>query len=61
MGKQVKELLKNKDLTVLTDRGYFISKDIVDPQDVGMTPLVPSVDSSGSEKNRHSQLIVVSL
>tara|TARA_R110001592_G_C13120584_1_gene745777 strand:- start:77 stop:964 length:888 start_codon:yes stop_codon:yes gene_type:complete len=50
MGKQAQEALKNKDLTVLADKGYFSSKDIVDAQDAGMTPLVPSIDTSGSEK-----------
>ncbi len=50
MGEQAQEALKNKDLTVLADKGYFSSKDIVDAQDAGMTPLVPSIDTSASNK-----------
>ena len=50
MGKQAQAALKNDDLTVLADKGYFSSKDIVEAQDAGMTPLVPSIDTSGSEK-----------
>jgi len=50
MGKQVQVALKNNDITVLADKGYFSSQDIVDAQDAGMTPLVPRIDTSGSEK-----------
>ena len=50
MGKQAQVALRNDDITVLADKGYFSSQDIVDAQDAGMTPLVPSIDTSGSEK-----------
>jgi len=50
MGKQAQVALKNDELIVLADKGYFSSQDIVDAQDAGMTPLVPSIDTSGSEK-----------
>jgi transposase len=50
MGKQAQVALKNDDITVLADKGYFSSQDIVDAQDAGMTPLVPNIDTSGSAK-----------
>lgn len=50
MGKQAQAALKNKDITVLADKGYFSSQDIVDAQDAGMTPLVPKIDTSGNDK-----------
>ena len=50
MGKQAQAALKNKDLTVIADKGYFSGQDIVDAQDAGMTPLVPRIDTSGSDK-----------
>lgn len=50
MGKQAQTALKNDEITVLADKGYFSSKDIVEAQDAGMTPLVPNFDTSGSEK-----------
>mgnify|MGYP000046386084 FL=1 len=50
MGKQAQVALKNDELIVLADKGYFSSQDIVDAQDAGMTPLVPSIDTSGSDK-----------
>jgi hypothetical protein len=50
VGKQAQVALKNDELIVLADKGYFSSQDIVDAQDAGMTPLVPSIDTSGSDK-----------
>jgi len=49
-GKAAQEELNNKDITVLADKGYFSGQDIVDAQDAGMTPLVPRIDTSGSDK-----------
>jgi len=50
MGKQAQVALKNDALTIIADKGYFSSQDIVDAQDAGMTPLVPRIDTSGSAK-----------
>jgi len=50
MGKLAQTALKNKDITVLADKGYFSSQDIVDAQDTGMTPLVAKFDTSGNDK-----------
>ncbi|KZZ65780.1 IS1182 family transposase, partial [Oleiphilus sp. HI0128] len=50
MGQQAQAALKNDEITVLADKGYFSSKDIIAAQDAGMTPLVPNFDTSGSEK-----------
>jgi len=50
MGKLAQTALRNKDLTVIADKGYFSGQDIVDAQDAGMTPLVPRIDTSGSDK-----------
>jgi transposase len=50
MGKQAQVALKNKDITVLADKGYFSGQDIVDAQDAGMTPLVSISDTSGNDK-----------
>ena len=50
MGKLAQIALKNEDLTVLADKGYFSSQDIVDAQNAGMTPLVPKTDTSGNDK-----------
>ena len=50
MGKQAQAAIGIKEITVIADKGYFSSQDIVDAQDEGMTPLVPGIDTSGSEK-----------
>ncbi|MFT6905089.1 MAG: transposase [Oleiphilaceae bacterium] len=50
MGKQAQDATGINEITVLADKGYFSSQDIVDAQDAGMTPLVPGIDTSGSEK-----------
>jgi len=50
MGKQAQVALKNDELTVIADKGYFSSQDIVDAQNAGMTPLVPRIDTSGNDK-----------
>jgi len=50
MGVEAQDALHNKDLTVLADRGYYSSLDIKDSEDAGMNVLVPSSDTSASEK-----------
>jgi hypothetical protein len=50
MGKQAQVAVGIKEITVIADKGYFSSQDIVDAQDSGMTPLVPEIDTSGSDK-----------
>jgi transposase len=50
MGKQAQEAVGINEITVLADKGYFSSQDIMDAQDAGMMPLVPNFDTSGSEK-----------
>jgi len=50
MGKQAQAALRNKNITVLADKGYFSGKDIMDAQDAGMTPLVARFDTSGNGK-----------
>tara|TARA_R110001599_G_C12153614_1_gene651690 strand:- start:189 stop:1229 length:1041 start_codon:yes stop_codon:yes gene_type:complete len=50
MGKQAQAAIGIKEITVIADKGYFSSQDIVDAQGEGMTPLVPGIDTSGSEK-----------
>ena len=50
VGKMAQDALKNKDITVIADKGYFSGQDIKDTEDAGMTALVPKGDTSGSEK-----------
>ncbi|MCP3851107.1 MAG: IS1182 family transposase [Gammaproteobacteria bacterium] len=50
VGKQAQDALKNKELTVIADKGYFSGPDIKDAQDAGMITLVPKGDTSGSDK-----------
>jgi len=50
MGKQAQVALKNKDITVLADKGYFSGQDIMDAQDACMIPLVARFDTSGNGK-----------
>jgi len=50
MGKQAQAALRNKNITILADKGYFSGKDIMDAQDAGMTPLVARFDTSGNGK-----------
>jgi transposase len=50
MGKQAQEAVGINELTVLADKGYFSSQDIMDAQDAGMTPLVSRFDTSGNDK-----------
>lgn len=50
MGKQAQAAVGINEITVLADKGYFSGQDIVDAQDAGMIPLVPRIDTSGSEK-----------
>jgi transposase len=50
MGTQAQEAVGINELTVLADKGYFSSQDIMDAQDAGMTPLVSKFDTSGNDK-----------
>jgi len=50
MGKQAQEAVGINEITVLADKGYFSSQDIMDAQDAGMTPLVSRFDTSGNDK-----------
>ena len=50
MGVEAQDALHNKDLTVLADRGYYSGLDIKDSEDAGMNVLVPSSDTSASER-----------
>jgi hypothetical protein len=50
MGKQAQAAIGIKEITVIADKGYFSSQDIVDAQDAGMTPIVPKFDTSGNDK-----------
>ncbi len=50
MGVKAQDALNNKELTVLADRGYYSGLDIKDSEDAGLKVLVPSSDTSASEK-----------
>ena len=50
MGKKTQAALKEKDITVIADKGYYSGVDIKDCQDNGMAVIVPKGDTSGSEK-----------
>lgn len=50
MAQQTQEVLQDKAITVMADKGYFNGPDIKATQDAGMTPLVSKGDTSGSEK-----------
>jgi hypothetical protein len=50
VAKQVQEVMKKKDITVLTDKGYFNRLDIKASHDLGITVNVPQTDTSGSSK-----------
>jgi hypothetical protein len=46
----VQEALNRKDITLITDKGYFSRNDIKATQDLGAMALVPQTDTSGSKK-----------
>ncbi len=48
MAKQAKEALGTEELTVITDRGYFKSEEILECTQSGITPLVPKSITSNS-------------
>jgi len=48
MAKQARRAMRTKELTILADRGYFNSPEILDCAKTGMTPLVPKPLTSGS-------------
>ena len=50
VAKQVQEVMKKKDITVLADKGYFSRLDIKASHDLGITVNVPQTDTSGSAK-----------
>jgi hypothetical protein len=50
MGKQAQAAIGIKEITVIADKGYYSSQDIVDPQDARMTPIVPKFNTSGNDK-----------
>jgi transposase len=50
VAKQVQEVMKKKDITVLADKGYFSRLDIKAAYDQGITVNVPQTDTSGSAK-----------
>ena len=49
MAKQARSATGKEDLTVLADRGYFNSPEILDCDQAGMTPLVPKPLTSNSK------------
>ncbi len=50
MGMQAQAALKDKEITVIADKGYYSSVDIKNSQDEGMSVLVPKGDTSASTK-----------
>ena len=50
VAKQVQEVMKKTDITVLADKGYFSRLDIKASHDVGITANVPQTDTSGSAR-----------
>ena len=50
VAKQVQEVMKKKDITVLADKGYYNPLDIKASHDLGITANVPQTDTSGSAK-----------
>ncbi len=50
MGEQAQAALKEKEITVIADKGYYNGVDIKNCQDRGMSVLVPKGDTSASEK-----------
>lgn len=50
IGLRAKEVLGKDNLTLLADKGYYRGADIKDMQDVGVTPILPKPDTSGSGK-----------
>jgi hypothetical protein len=50
VAKQVQEVMKKKDITVLADKSYFNRLDIEASHDLGITVNVPQTDTSGSAK-----------
>jgi hypothetical protein len=50
VAKQVQEVMKKKDITVLADKGYFSRLDIKASHDLGITVNVPQTDTSGLAK-----------
>jgi len=49
VAEHAQRALRKKDITVIADKGYFSRLDIKATQDLGMTALVPQVDTSGSK------------
>lgn len=49
MASQAREAMDGKALTVIADRGYFDSEEIVACEAAGMTPLVPKTLTSGAK------------
>ena len=50
VAKQVQEVMKKTDITVLADKGYFSRLDIKASRDLGITANVPQTDTSGSAR-----------
>jgi transposase len=50
VAKQVQEVMKKTDITVLADKGYFSRLDIKASHDLGITANVPQTDTSGSAR-----------
>jgi transposase len=48
MGKQAQEILGNKKLIVIADRGYYRGPEILACEEQGMIPLVPKTQTSGN-------------
>lgn len=50
MAEQAQDALKEKEITVIADKGYYSNVDIKSCQDKGMAVLVPKTDTSASDK-----------
>ncbi|GBL04789.1 IS1182 family transposase [Glaciecola sp. KUL10] len=50
IAKQVQQAINKQDITVIADKGYFSRNDIKSLDDLGVTALVPQIDTSGAKR-----------